>query len=60
MLDRPYLGQKTFDVLRVIQWLKTQGHEEIHLVGSAASNLRCGVERRSQASDGQTLPAFLR
>ena len=34
MLDRPYLGQKTFDVLRVMQWLKAQGHEEIHLVGS--------------------------
>ncbi len=33
MLDRPYLGQKTFDVLRVIQWLRDQGHEEVHLVG---------------------------
>lgn len=33
MLDRPYLGQKTFDVLRVIQWLHAQGHDEIHLVG---------------------------
>ena len=33
MLDRPYLGQKTFDVLRVLQWLETLGHQEVHLVG---------------------------
>lgn len=33
MLDYPYLGQKTYDVLRVISWLKSFGHEEIHLVG---------------------------
>ena len=33
MLDKPYLGQRTFDVLRVIAWLVDQGHEEIHLAG---------------------------
>jgi cephalosporin-C deacetylase-like acetyl esterase len=33
MLGRPYLGQKTHDVLRVIDWLKALGHEEIHLAG---------------------------
>ena len=33
MLDRPYLGQKTYDVLRVIDWLLEQGHSEVHLVG---------------------------
>lgn len=33
MLDRPYVGQKTFDVLRVVEWLKSLGHTEIHLVG---------------------------
>ncbi len=33
MLDRPYLGQKTFDVLRVIDWLASVGHHDIHLVG---------------------------
>ena len=33
MLDYPYAGQKTYDVLRVINWLKSFGHEEIHLVG---------------------------
>ncbi len=32
MLDRPYVGQKTFDVLRVLAWLKDIGHKEVHLV----------------------------
>lgn len=31
MLDYPYPGQKTHDVLRVIDWLKACGHTEIHL-----------------------------
>lgn len=33
MLDSPYVGQKTFDVLRVLDWLKSHGHPEVHLVG---------------------------
>jgi cephalosporin-C deacetylase-like acetyl esterase len=33
MLDRPYLGQKTFDVLRVLDWLVSIGHTDIHLIG---------------------------
>ncbi len=33
MLDEPYLGQKTFDVLRVLEWLKANGHTDIHLIG---------------------------
>jgi dienelactone hydrolase len=33
MLDRPYVGQKTFDVLRVLAWLRSFGHTEIHLAG---------------------------
>lgn len=32
MLDRPYTGQKTHDVLRVVDWMRSNGHEEIHLV----------------------------
>ena len=32
MLDRPYPGQRTHDILRVLQWLAAQGHEEVHLV----------------------------
>jgi pimeloyl-ACP methyl ester carboxylesterase len=33
MLDRSYLGQRTFDALRVIDWLTEAGHQEIHLAG---------------------------
>jgi pimeloyl-ACP methyl ester carboxylesterase len=32
MLDYPAAGQKTHDILRVIDWLKSTGHREIHLV----------------------------
>ena len=31
MLDYPYAGQKTYDLLRVIDWLGGVGHTEIHL-----------------------------
>ncbi len=33
MLDRPYVGLKTFDVLRVLDWLAALGHTDVHLVG---------------------------
>ncbi len=33
MLDRPYIGQRTLDVLGVIDWLHEAGHDEVHLVG---------------------------
>ena len=32
MLGKPYPGQRTRDILRVLAWLKSNGHEEIHLV----------------------------
>lgn len=32
MLDRPYVGQKTYDVLRVLDWLESLGHTDVHLV----------------------------
>ena len=32
MLGKPYPGQRTRDILRVIAWLKINGHEEVHLV----------------------------
>jgi dienelactone hydrolase len=32
MLDRPYVGQKTFDVLRVLDWLKSIGRTDVHIV----------------------------
>ncbi len=31
MLGRPLVGKRTFDVLRVIHWLLSTGHEEVHL-----------------------------
>jgi dienelactone hydrolase len=39
MLSQPYLGQKTFDVLRVLDWLKDNGHTEIHLAGKGWGSL---------------------
>jgi len=33
MLDKPYVGQKTLDIMRVLDWLREYGHEEVHLVG---------------------------
>ncbi|HID21244.1 MAG TPA: hypothetical protein EYP14_02440 [Planctomycetaceae bacterium] len=33
MFDRPYVGQKTHDVLTVLDWLASVGHREVHLVG---------------------------
>lgn len=32
MLDRPYIGQKTYDLLRVLDWLRSFGHRDIHIV----------------------------
>lgn len=31
MLDNPYVGQKTFDVLRVLEWLRDNDYTNIHL-----------------------------
>jgi cephalosporin-C deacetylase-like acetyl esterase len=31
MLDYPYVGQRAFDVLRVLDWLNAWGYREIHL-----------------------------
>lgn len=33
MLDRPYVGQRTHDVLCVLDWLASFGHTEVHLAG---------------------------
>ena len=32
MLGKPYAGQRTRDILRVLRWLKSHGHDEVHLV----------------------------
>jgi dienelactone hydrolase len=42
MLGKPYQGQRVTDVLRVIQWLRAQGHEEIHLAGRGWGALSAG------------------
>ncbi|HET6572955.1 MAG TPA: acetylxylan esterase [Fimbriiglobus sp.] len=34
MLDHPYVGQKTFDLLRVLDWLQSVGHKGVHLAGN--------------------------
>src|SRR5262249_13881447 len=39
MLDHPYVGQKTFDVLRVLDWLKACGHAAVHLAGRGWGSL---------------------
>lgn len=39
MLDRPYVGQKVFDVLRVLDWLKDIGHKDVHLVATGWGTL---------------------
>ena len=31
MLDYPYIGQRTFDILRVLDWLAASGHRQVHL-----------------------------
>jgi hypothetical protein len=31
MLDQPYVGQRTLDLLRVLDWLKEASHKEVHL-----------------------------
>ena len=33
MLDRPYVGQKTYDLLRLIALLKATGHSQVHMIG---------------------------
>jgi dienelactone hydrolase/pimeloyl-ACP methyl ester carboxylesterase len=33
MLDRPYIGRRTYDLLRVLDWLAACGHTNVHLVG---------------------------
>jgi dienelactone hydrolase/pimeloyl-ACP methyl ester carboxylesterase len=33
MLDYPDLGQRTYDVLAVLNWMKDLGHTDVHLVG---------------------------
>ncbi|MFT5470758.1 MAG: dienelactone hydrolase [Verrucomicrobiales bacterium] len=39
MLNRPYLGGKTFDLLRIVDWLASTGRTEVHLVASGVGTI---------------------
>lgn len=39
MLNRPLLGGKTFDLLRVLQWLQSIGYQSVHLVAKGRGTL---------------------
>lgn len=39
MLDDPYPGQKTRDLIQVIRWLQQQGHQSIHLVANGRGSV---------------------
>ena len=64
MLDRPYLGQKTLDVLRVLEWLAAHGYDDVHLVatgwGCAGRHLRRAVVTPRETSDAQACADLLR
>ncbi|MEX2579898.1 MAG: prolyl oligopeptidase family serine peptidase [Verrucomicrobiales bacterium] len=42
MLGKPYLGGKTFDVLRTLDWLAASGWNEIHLASKGRGTLPAG------------------
>lgn len=39
MLGRPYVGQRTHDLLRVLDWLGSFGHDEVHLAARGNGTL---------------------
>jgi len=39
MLDKPLLGLKTWDTLRVLQWLQSVGYQSVHLAGTGRGTL---------------------
>ncbi|HOC00388.1 MAG TPA: acetylxylan esterase [Verrucomicrobiota bacterium] len=39
MLDYPYVAQRTHDVLRVLDWLLSVGHEQVHLAAKGWGTL---------------------
>lgn len=39
MLNRPYVGQKTLDVLQVLRWLEAAGHSRIQIVAQGWGSL---------------------
>lgn len=43
MLDDPYPGQRTRDLLRMIQWLESLGHTQIHLVAKGRGTIPTSI-----------------
>ena len=39
MLDKPYVGQKTLDLMRVLDFLRDAGHREVHLLAKGWGTL---------------------
>jgi hypothetical protein len=39
MLNRPYVGQKTLDVLQVLRWLEEAGHSRVQIVAQGWGSL---------------------
>jgi len=63
MLDKPYLGQKTYDLLRVLDWLRSFGHRDIHLAakgwGALAATFAAVLKNRvKQVSLKQGLTSY--
>lgn len=52
MLDRPYVGQRTHDVLRVLDWLGGIGYDEVHMVGKGWG--RCPRPSRRSSPTGSS------
>src|SRR4029079_3940971 len=42
MLDQPYVGQKTHDLLRVVDFLTAAGHREVHLLAKGWGAIPAG------------------
>ena len=74
MLDRPYLGQKTYDVIRVLRWLEDSGYDQVELIGNhwggwrrpwrpsstRAPSSRCACSIRSTRSRRSRRKSFTR
>ncbi len=63
MLDEPYVGQKTHDILRTVDWLSSFGHGEIHLAGKGWGALPAAFaalldDRISRVTLKNTLTSF--
>lgn len=63
MFDDPYPGQRVRDLLRVIAWLRSHGHREIHLVAKGRGTVHGAIaaflaEDVVQVTLQEALPSF--